>query len=70
VPKTCGALELPPDRPDLPAAVESANSWGYSMSDIDLLRSSKRRLVGVKQTLKALEKEPVRVVFIAKDAEE
>lgn len=40
------------------------------MSELELLRSSKKKLVGVKQTAKALEKGGLRVVFIARDAEE
>ncbi len=36
----------------------------------DRLKQARKKIVGMKQTLKAVEKDRVRVVFIAKDAEE
>ncbi len=36
----------------------------------ELLNNARRKVVGTKQTLKALEKGEVRIVFIARDAEE
>ena len=40
------------------------------MSDLEALKVAKKRLVGVKQTVKALEKGGLRVVFVARDADE
>jgi large subunit ribosomal protein L7A len=36
----------------------------------DRLRQARKKIVGTKQTLKAVEKDKVQVVFIARDAEE
>lgn len=40
------------------------------MSELELLKTSRYRLVGIKQTIKALEKGNLKIAFIAKDAEE
>lgn len=36
----------------------------------DRLKKAKKKIVGMKQTLKAVDKDKVKVVFIAKDADE
>ena len=41
---------------------------GWSMS-LDIIKDAKRRIIGTKQTNKALEKEQLTGVFIAMDAE-
>lgn len=40
------------------------------MSELELLKSSRHKLVGIKQTIKALGKGNLKVAFVAKDAEE
>ncbi len=37
---------------------------------LEALRKAKRRTVGTKQTIKALEKDMAQVVFVARDADE